>query len=242
MFGVLIFLPQYLQIVKGLRPAASGLMTLPMVLGLFVASTLAGRFVTRTGRWKVFPALGMLCVAIGLAMLTRLNVGSGKFIIGLDIAVVGVGLGLTMQILILAAQNSSAHGDLAATTSGVSFFRNLGGAVGVAAFGAILTSRLSSGMADRLRAAHLQVKAGGSGLGSPEAVQHLPGPVKNIVIASFTDAMQMVFLVGVPVTVAGFLAVLALKELPLRSAPVDQFPAERPADTSTAPQTSVISQ
>jgi EmrB/QacA subfamily drug resistance transporter len=236
LFGVLIFLPQYLQIVKGMRPTASGLMTLPLVLGLFVASTLSGRFVTKTGRWKIFPALGMLCVAIGLALLTRLHVGSGKFVIGLDIAVVGVGLGLSMQILILAAQNASAHRDLAATTSGVSFFRNLGGAVGVAAFGAILTSRLSSGMADRLRAAHLQVKGGGSGLGSPEAVQHLPGPVKDIVIASFTDAMHMVFLVGVPVAVAGFLAVLALKERPLRSAPVERFPAETP----TGPQTSVI--
>ena len=236
MFGVLIFLPQYLQIVKGMRPTSSGLMTLPMVLGLFVASTLAGRVVTRTGRWKIFPVVGLFCVAVGLALLARLHVGSGKLVIGIDIAVVGIGLGLTMQILILAAQNAAAHRDLAATTSGVSFFRNLGGAVGVAAFGAILAGQVSSGMADRLRAAHLRVE-GGSGLGSPEAVQRLPGPIRDIVIASFTDAMQTVFVVGVPVALAGFLVVLALKELPLWSSSAEVFPTESGA-TPPSPQTS----
>lgn len=142
MFGAMIYLPQYLQIVKGLSPTNSGLMTLPMVVALFLSGVISGKIVTQTGRWKVFPVAGLLIVAIGLFLLSRLHVDSSLWLIGFDVGVLGVGLGLSMQMLILAAQNGSELRDMAATTSGVSFFRSLGGAVGVSAFGAILTGRL----------------------------------------------------------------------------------------------------
>ncbi len=139
MFGAMIYLPQYLQIVKGMSPTASGLMTLPMVLGLFVASISSGRIVTHTGKWKKFPLAGLLLVALALGLLSRLGVHSSNVTVGVDIAILGIGLGLTMQMLILATQNAVRARDMAVSTSGVSFFRSLGGAVGVAAFGAILT-------------------------------------------------------------------------------------------------------
>ncbi|WP_315987129.1 MDR family MFS transporter [Actinomadura sp. HBU206391] len=217
LFGGLIFLPQYLQIVKGMSPTMSGLTTVPMVVGLFLASVGSGRIVTVTGRWKVFPLVGMLLVALAMFLLSRLHVSSSRLIVGVDVAVLGVGLGLSMQILILAAQNGAKRADMAATTAGVTFFRSLGGAMGVAAFGAILTGRLNGEMAGMLRAAHAEVPAGGARLGSPEAIQRLPEPLHGIVLESFARAMETVFMVGVPIALLGFLAVLALRELPLRS-------------------------
>lgn len=217
MFGVMIYMPQYLQIVKGMSPTASGLMTLPLVLGMLVTSTGSGQMVTRTGRYKLFPVLGTLCIAIGMFLLAQLHTDSPKLLVGADLALLGIGMGLTLQILILAAQNAAAPADLASTTSGVSFFRNLGGAMGVAAFGAILANRVAAGITSGFRAAGIPMPSGGSGrLGSPEQIQKLPEPVHGIIQEAFTDAMQTVFLVGVPVAVIGFLAVLALKELPLR--------------------------
>jgi EmrB/QacA subfamily drug resistance transporter len=205
MFGAMIFLPQYLQIVKGLSPTDSGLMTLPMVAALFVSGVVSGKIASRTGRWKIFPVAGLLIVAVGLLLLSRLTVDSGLWVIGAYVAVLGLGLGLSMQMLILAAQNGSERRDLAATTSGVAFFRSLGGAVGVAAFGAILTARLRAEL------------PGGGALGSPADIQNLPEPVRTTVLAAFTQGLETVFLVGVPIALVGFAAALLLKELPLRT-------------------------
>ncbi|MEU5876766.1 MFS transporter [Spirillospora sp. NPDC047279] len=216
MFGGMIYLPQYLQIVKGMSPTASGLMTLPLVIGMFITSTGSGQIVTRTGRWKIFPVIGLLFVAGSMFLLSQLHTDSSKLVIGADVAVLGIGLGLTLQILLLAAQNASQPADLAATTSGVSFFRNLGGAMGVAAFGAILSNRLTAELKDALAAAHVRPPASGTSLGSPEQVHNLPEPFKGLVLESFTKALEAVFLVGIPIAVLGFLAVLFLKELPLR--------------------------
>lgn len=207
MFGAMIYLPQYLQVVQGMSPTDSGLMTLPMVITLFLSGVISGKTVTRTGRWKIFPVVGMLLVTIGLFLLSRLHVDSGPWIIGLDMAVLGTGLGLTMQTLILAAQNGAEVRDMASTTSGVSFFRSLGGAIGVAGFGAILTNRL-----------YAEMPAGSArpSLGSPDEIQALPEPVKHLVLEAFTRGLETVFLVGAPIALLGFLAVVFLKELPLR--------------------------
>ncbi|WP_113701617.1 MDR family MFS transporter [Nonomuraea lactucae] len=218
MFGAMIYLPQYLQIVKGLSPAHSGLMTLPMVLALFVSAVVSGRIASRTGRWKLFPAAGLLIVATGQYLLSRLGMNAGEWLIGLYVGVLGIGLGLTMQMLILAAQNGAEPRDMAASTSGATFFRSLGGAIGVAAFGAILVNRLDAEMADRLRAARITLPGGAPELGSPGAIQALPEPIRSIVLESFTRGLETVFLVGVPIALLGFVAVLLLRELPLRDA------------------------
>ncbi|YCK33270.1 MDR family MFS transporter [Actinomadura sp. ATCC 39365] len=216
MFGAMIYLPQYLQIVKGLSPTNSGLMTLPMVVALFLAGVISGKIVTNTGKWKIFPVVGLVIVAVGLFLLSRLHVDSSEWLIGFDVGVLGIGLGLSMQMLILAAQNGSELRDMASTTAGVSFFRSLGGAMGVAGFGAILTNRQASEFADLVAQARLHLPGTGQKLGSPAAIQHLPEPIKGIILESFTRALETVFLVGVPIALLGFLAALFLKELPLR--------------------------
>jgi EmrB/QacA subfamily drug resistance transporter len=235
-FGVMIYLPQYLQVVQELSPTVSGLMTLPLVAGMFVAATVSGQLVTRIGRWKIYPVLGLLSVGVGMFMMSRLQVASGKVEVGIDVAVLGVGMGLTMQILILAAQNAARRGDLAVTTSGISFFRNLGGAVGVAAFGAVLSNRLAGELQARLAAANARPPSGAAQtLGSPEQIHSLPEPLHGIVLQSYTEALEMVFLFGIPVVVLGFLAVVALKELPLggpgRAAKTEPDPAQEPEPT-----------
>ncbi|MGH3389144.1 MAG: MDR family MFS transporter [Actinomadura sp.] len=231
LYSAMNFLPQYFQIGRGMSPTMSGLMTLPMVLGLFVTSVGSGRIVTGTGRWKIFPVVGMVLMGTGTALLS-VHLEAGLVGIGADVAVLGFGLGLTMQILILAAQNSAKRADMAATTAGVTFFRSLGGAIGVAAFGAILTARLSEEMSARLRAAHLPVPSGRPNLGSPEAIHRLPEPIRHIVLESFTRAVETAFLVGVPVAALGLLAVLALKEQPLRSAPTTAHRTVRGGDAA----------
>lgn len=229
MFGAMIYLPQYLQIVKGLSPTNSGLMTLPMVVALFLAGVISGKIVTQTGRWKIFPVLGLLIVAVGLFLLSRLHVDSSQWLIGFDVAVLGVGLGLSMQMLILAAQNGSELRDMASTTSGVSFFRSLGGAVGVAAFGAILTGRLKDEIAKMVVEQHISLPGGADvKLGSPAAIQALPGPIKNIVLEAFTRGLETVFMVGVPIALLGFVAALFLKELPLRGSGAPAVPETKP--------------
>ncbi|MEO3800015.1 MDR family MFS transporter [Nonomuraea sp. B1E8] len=229
MFGAMIYLPQYLQIVKGLSPTDSGLMTLPMVAALFVSGVISGKIVTQTGRWKLFPVAGLLVVAAGLLLLSRLHVDSSEWLIGFDVAVLGTGLGMSMQMLILAAQNGSEPRDMASTTSGVSFFRSLGGAVGVAAFGAILTNRLKDEMAEMLRAANIALPGGSDvKLGSPDAIQRLPEPIKHIVLESFTRGLETVFMVGVPIALLGFVATIFLKELPLRGSTMAAAPEPKP--------------
>ncbi|GLW65898.1 MFS transporter [Actinomadura rubrobrunea] len=232
MFGGMIYMPQFLQIVKGMSPTASGLMTLPLVLGMFVSSTASGQVVTRTGRWKAFPVIGMVLSAVAMYLLSRLHTDSGELVIGVDLTVLGFGMGLTLQILMLAAQNAADRSDLAATTSGVSFFRNLGGAMGVAGFGAVLTNRLTSELSDRMSAAGVSAPAGGRHLGSPDEIHALPEPFRGWVLDAFTNALQHVFLFGIPVTVVGLLAVLALKELPLRSG---RAAAAARSDTAAGP-------
>jgi EmrB/QacA subfamily drug resistance transporter len=232
MFGGIIYLPQYLQIVQGMSPTASGLMTLPMVIAMFLFSIGIGQVITRTGRWKVFPVIGMLVVSLGMFLLSRLHVDSSHVTIGLYVAVLGAGLGMTMQTLILAAQNAVRRADMAATTSGVSYFRSLGGAIGVAAFGAILTHRLGSELISQAARAHLRLAGGGgldaSSIGSPEAIKHLEPIVQHVVREAFTGSLHSVFLTAVPVALAGWLAVLFLKELPLRSSrhPIETPPAD----------------
>lgn len=219
MFGVMIYLPQYLQIVKGLSPTESGLMTVPMVVTMFVMSLVSGRLITRFGRWKVFPLAGTLFVGLGLFLLSNLHVDTSHLVFGLDIAVIGAGLGMTMQVLILAAQNAVPRSDLATTTSAVAFFRSLGGAIGIAGFGAVLTNRLSTEMTSLFQERRVPLPKGGGDvhLGTPDAIHQLPGPIQDIVLEAFTRSLHAVFLLGVPAAALAFVAVLLTPELTLRT-------------------------
>ncbi len=219
MFGGIVYLPQYLQIVKGQSPTASGLLTLPLMIGLLTTSIGSGRLITRTGHYKPFPIAGLATAALGLFLLSRLHADSSLVTAGLYMAVVGLGIGMVMQVLVLAVQNAVDRRDLGAATSASTFFRSMGGAVGVAVFGALLSHRLRDLLPDLLaRAGARPASAPQNLLGTPDAIHQLPPPVRDAVIEAFAESLQSVFLAGVPFALLGFIVVLFLRELPLRSA------------------------
>ncbi len=218
MFGAIIFLPQYLQIVKGQSPTASGLLTLPLMVGLLATSIGSGRAITRTGRYKIFPVIGLMVTAVGLGLMSRLSVDTSLVVAGVYMFITGAGLGMVMQVLVLATQNAVDQKDLGVATSGATFFRSLGGAMGVAAFGAVLTHQLRETIPARLAAAGVPVSPTGGGprLGSPEQIAALPEPIHTAVITGFADALQTTFLSAAPFALLGFVVILFLKEIPLR--------------------------
>jgi len=159
MFGALIFIPVYLQVVDGMSPTRSGLALLPMVVGLFSTSIVAGQVMSRTGRYKIFPILGSSIVIIGLLMLSALTSTSPYWFAGLSMYVFGAGLGCTMQVLVTIVQNSVDRSDIGVATSSVTFFRQMGGSFGTALFGAILSSRLAVHITEAMQ----QAPAGAAG-------------------------------------------------------------------------------
>lgn len=232
MFGAIVFLPQYLQIVKGETPTASGLLTLPLMAGLLITSIVSGRIISHTGRYKLFPVAGLLIAAVGLGMLSLLHVHTSLIVASVYMFVTGFGIGLVMQVLVLAAQNAVAHKDLGVATSGATFFRSMGGAVGVAIFGALLSHRLRDSIPAALTKAgvppeQLAAAAAGGTSGTPAQIAALPEPVHTAVITGFADAIQTAFLAAVPFAIAGFLVILFLRETPLRQRPTAQVHDQR---------------
>ncbi|MGK2868676.1 MAG: MDR family MFS transporter [Mycobacterium sp.] len=219
MFGAIIFLPQYLQIVKGESPTASGLLTLPLMVGLLITSIGSGRLITRTGRYKIFPVVGLLVAAVGLTLMGQLSVDTSLWLAGVFMFITGAGIGMVMQVLVLATQNSVPHADLGVATSGATFFRSLGGAMGVAVFGALLTHRLRDTIPAQLKAAGVspdQMPAGSATQGSPDQIAALPEPIHLAVTTGFAEALQTTFLAAVPFAILGFVILLFLRETPLR--------------------------
>ena len=219
MFGAIIFLPQYLQIVKGESPTASGLLTLPLMVGLLITSIGSGRLITRTGRYKIFPVLGLLVAAGGLMLMSRLSVDTSLWLAGVYMLITGAGIGMVMQVLVLATQNAVPHADLGVATSGATFFRSLGGAMGVAVFGALLTHRLRDTIPAQLRAAGIpadQMPARSATQGTPDQIAALPDPIHLAVTTGFAEALQTTFLAAVPFALLGFVILLFLRETPLR--------------------------
>src|SRR3954447_23495557 len=244
MFGAIIFLPQYLQIVKGESPTASGLLTLPLMVGLLGTSIGSGQLITRTGRSKIYPVVGLLVAAAGLVLMSRLDVDTSLAMAGVYMFVTGAGLGLVMQVLVLAAQNAVRREDLGVATSGATFFRSLGGAMGVAIFGALLTHRLRDTIPSRLADAGVpasKLAGGGPQLGSPEQIGALPEPVHTAVVTGFADALQTTLLAAAPFAIVGFLVILFLKEQPLRRGKHEAEQTSATAQTAVAPDAALNS-
>ncbi len=218
MFGAIVFMPQYLQIVKGNSPTRSGLLMIPMMVGLMATSIGSGRIIAQTGKYKKFPIIGLTILPVGLYLLSLLDVESSYVQQGLSVFVVGLGIGMVMQVLVLAVQNAVEQRDLGSATSAATFFRSMGGAFGVAIFGAILNNRLDHNVANELSRVNADPSQlpGKELLGSPSAIHSLPEPFKGAVIQAFSDGLHVVFLCGIPVALLGLLVVLFLKELPLR--------------------------
>jgi EmrB/QacA subfamily drug resistance transporter len=215
LFGTIIFLPLYLQAVKGMSPTESGLALLPAVIGIFSTSISAGQMITRTGRYKIYPVLGGLILIFAMLGLTRLSSHTPYWEVAIAVYVWGAGIGLTMQTILTAVQNAVDYRDLGTATGAVTFFRQIGGAIGAAAFGAMLSSRLAVHLSDAF-GGHLPPGTA-TNANNVEAIRHLPAAVRDRVLDAFSSALDDVFLVGVPIVVLAFLVALALKEIPLRS-------------------------
>ncbi|MEW1587910.1 MDR family MFS transporter [Micromonospora vinacea] len=229
MFGSIIFIPLYLQIVKGASPTRSGLLMLPMMAGIIITSILTGRAMTRIGRYKWFPVAGSVTLLAGMFLFTQLEVATSLWVAFGFMVVIGVGLGLCMQSLILAVQNAVSVRDLGAGTSSATFFRSLGGSFGVAILGTVLSSRLTGGLADRLPGAIAQLPpqeqaavaaSGGTNISinDPATILALPGPVRAAIQGAFVDALDMVFLTAGLIAIVAVVVTVTLPNTQLRGA------------------------
>ncbi|MFF5199637.1 MDR family MFS transporter [Micromonospora parva] len=215
MFGASIFLGQYFQISRGQSPTMSGLMTLPMILGLLVSSTVIGRVITRTGRWKRYLVIGSALLTIGFALMGTLRADTSFTLLSVYMLVIGVGLGMTMQNLVLAVQNTVGPHELGAASSVVAFFRSLGGAIGVSALGAVLAHKVKDYTADGLAQLGIPASSSGGGGTLPD-VHTLPGPLRAVVESAYGHGAGDIFLTAAPFALIALIAVAFIKEVPLR--------------------------
>jgi EmrB/QacA subfamily drug resistance transporter len=220
MFGAMIFIPVYLQVVDGMTPTESGLAMLPMVVGIFTTSITAGRLMSRNGRYKIYPIAGAAVVTAALLLLSLLDTDTPYWFAGLAMFVMGLGLGLTMQVLIVVVQNSVDRSDMGVATSSVAFFRQMGGSFGTALFGAVLSSRLAVHLADAFAGAPAGTMPPSTGnveemANDVQAIRALPDGVQQLVTGAFSDALRDMFLTAVPLVLVALAVAFFLKEVPL---------------------------
>ncbi|MDR7278184.1 MDR family MFS transporter [Catenuloplanes atrovinosus] len=216
MFGSTVFLSQYFQLSLGKSPTEAGLLSLPMIFGLMVSSTIAGALITKTGKWKVYLVAGAAIMIAGLGLLSTIGAGTSLWVLGAEMAVLGVGVGLLMQNLVLAAQNDVPAHELGAATSVLSFFRSLGGSVGVSVLGAILANRVAGNIEDQLGPA-AAAAPGGAGHGAVPDLSTLPPELLAVIQNAYGAATGDLFLVAIPFAVLTLIAVLFIKETPLKT-------------------------
>lgn len=233
LFGAASYLPTFLQMVDGASATESGLLMLPMMGGIVGASIISGQLISHTGRYKIYLVLGSALAALGMWLLSRLEVDTSRLQYSVWMAVLGAGIGMVMPVLVLAVQNSVRPADLGTATSANNYFRQIGGSVGAAVFGTLFADRLTDALRERVPAS--------AGLPDPESitpqlVHALPPALRDGYIRAYADAMPRIFLYLVPVLALGLLIAFFLKEKPLVS-------HNAPAETSeTAPFNSPIPQ
>jgi MFS family permease len=239
MFGALTFLPLYLQVVRGATPTVSGLLLVPLMAGLLTASIWSGRWISAHGRYKAFPIVGSAVLVVGMALLTQLHADTSKVLAGLYMVVIGVGIGLFMQVIVLVVQNDAPPEDIGSATSTATFFRSIGGSVGVAIFGAIFSSRLTSGLQDLPPAVvqRLHISPGSVQV-SPQAVKALPGSVRHDFLDIFVHALHGAFLWGAIFAALAFLLTWVLPEKPLRRSVAGGQAA--PGEAGLAPESAEV--
>ncbi|WP_229840026.1 MDR family MFS transporter [Streptomyces roseolilacinus] len=229
LFGGTVFLSQYFQISLGKSPTVAGLMSLPMILGMMVSTTVAGQIITKTGKWKAFLVAGGVVMTAGMGLLATIGADSSFGLLALYMVVLGVGVGMLMQNLVLAAQNDVPATELGAATSVLSFFRSLGGAVGTSALGAVLSHRVTGEIEKGLGGA----AAGDGGSHAIPDLTVLPAQAREVVEQAYGNATADVFLAGAPFALLALVAVLFVKEKPLKT----QSGLERLAAESEKPLT-----
>ncbi|MBR8742715.1 MDR family MFS transporter [Nocardiopsis sp. MG754419] len=218
MMGSMAFLPLFLQIVHGLSPTASGLHLLPMVVGMLLTSITSGRLVTFTGRYKPYPIAGMALTATGLFLMSRMGPDSSLVEMGLYFFVLGTGLGLVMQVVVVVVQNAASYDDLGVATSSATFFRSIGGSFGTAVFGAVFAGQLASNLAAHADRIDLPPGVDPAGLeADPRLLDRLSPQAQAGFLEAYADAIDVVFLAAVPVALVGFVLALCLRQVPLRT-------------------------
>jgi EmrB/QacA subfamily drug resistance transporter len=211
MLGALTFLPTFMQFVDGVSATVSGLRTLPMVAGLLLTSMSSGVIVGRTGRYKIFPVVGTAVMVVGFVLLSRMDASTPLVLQSLYLFILGTGIGLCMQVLIIIVQSTSSFEDLGVATSGVTFFRTIGSSFGAAIFGSLFTNFLSNRIGPALAASGAPPEAAQS----PKALHQLPPDIAAPIVNAYADSLGLVFLCAAPVAFVGFLVALTLKEVPL---------------------------
>ncbi|MDG4802397.1 MDR family MFS transporter [Micromonospora sp. WMMD980] len=233
MFGASVFLGQYFQISRGESPTMAGLMTLPMIGGLLVASTVVGRIITSTGRWKRWLVAGSTLLTAGFALMGSMRADTPYWRLAVFMALIGLGLGMTMQNLVLAVQNTVGTHELGAASSVVAFFRSLGGAVGVSALGALLGHRVTGYLADGLSRIGVAAPASGGGGALPD-VHALPAPIRAVVESAYGHGAGDIFLAAAPFGLLALIAVVLIREVPLRRTNGDPISGEVERESTVA--------
>ncbi|HLX03024.1 MAG TPA: MDR family MFS transporter [Trinickia sp.] len=211
LFGAVTFLPLYLQVVKNSTPSQAGMQLLPLMGGVLVTSIASGRIISKIGKYRAFPIVGTLLVCVGMLLLATLSVSTPIERMYLYMGLVGCGLGMVMQVLILAVQNTVAFKHMGVATSGATLFRSIGGSVGVAAFGAVFTNVLHARLAALLPAGAELPQAL-----RPSAVQALPAALRDDYLQAFGGAMHTVFVVAACIVVLAFALAWLIEDVPLR--------------------------
>jgi EmrB/QacA subfamily drug resistance transporter len=214
LFGVTTYLPLFLQVVNGASPTNSGLRLVPMMVGVLATSITSGQVISRWGRYKIFPIIGTALMVVGMFLLSRMNAHTSIPIASAYMLVLGLGLGLVMQVLVIAVQNAVDYRNLGTATSGATFFRSIGGSFGVAVFGAIFANLLAKNLAQI--ASSLPPSFAASKAQDPATIQKLPAPVHAALIQAYAHSLQTVFLVAAPIAGAAFILSWLLPEVPLR--------------------------
>jgi EmrB/QacA subfamily drug resistance transporter len=218
LLGSISYLPLFLQVVHGVSPTLSGVYLLPMVGGLLITSIASGQLIARTGRYKIYPIIGTAVLVVALFLLSRLDENTPTALMGLYFFLLGLSLGLIIQVLVIAVQNSADFQDLGAATSGVTFFRSIGGAFGVSVFGAVFSNRLASELAAAVRGITLPTGFDlATAQSNPAMLKLLPAPLRDAIRHAFSLALHPVFLWAIPVATVAFVLSWFLREVPLRT-------------------------
>jgi EmrB/QacA subfamily drug resistance transporter len=219
MFGALSYLPLFLQVVHQVSPTISGVYLLPMVLGMLVTSVGSGQLIARTGHYKVFPVVGSASLAVALFLLSTMDETTSSGLMSLYFFILGFSLGLIIQVLVIAVQNTVSYADLGAATSGVTFFRSIGGSFGVSVFGAIFANQLASQLGVALTGKKLPPGFSVASVQSnSSALKALPAGLRTAIEHAYSLALQPVFRTAVPIALVAFVLAWFLREVPLRTA------------------------
>ncbi len=215
MFGGSVFLGQYFQVARGYSPTIAGLLTMPLMTGLLLSSVISGRLITTTGFYKRYIVAGTVMLVIGFALLGTIDHTTSLWLIGGYMALVGIGVGMSMQNLVLAVQNTVESRDIGAASATVAFFRSLGGAIGVSVLGAVLSNHVGTLVVRRHACLGVAVPAGGSSTSLD--LTSLPAPVAEVVRAAYGDGTARIFIIAAVISVISVIAAAFIKETPLRT-------------------------